>query len=237
MLPIDDLEELFMELAEYIHLLSKMPLFRSFTSEKLSSFFETIEYQMLHYDKGSIVFFENEECKELTIILDGVIQIYKIDSFGKLLTIAEFKKGETLGENLLYGSGNQYPMTAAAKTNVLILRMPKEAVLQLCRQDDAFLTEFLKLLSDKALTLSERLNQVTLKTIRQKICESLYDEYMKQKQLTINLQMNRNEWAERLGVQRPSLSRELIKMRKEGIIDYDRLVIHIKDMDSILKYL
>ncbi|MDD4504112.1 MAG: helix-turn-helix domain-containing protein, partial [Clostridiaceae bacterium] len=77
----------------------------------------------------------------------------------------------------------------------------------------------------------------TLKTIRQKICESLYDEYMKQKQLTINLQMNRNEWAERLGVQRPSLSRELIKMRKEGIIDYDRLVIHIKDIDSILKYL
>jgi CRP-like cAMP-binding protein len=239
MLPIyiDDLEEPLMELAEYMHILSHMPLFKSFTEDKLSDFFETIQYQMLHYDKGSIVFIENEECNALNIVLNGVIQIHKIDSFGKLLTIAEFKSGETLGENLLYGSGNRYPMTAAAKTNIVILRMPKEAVLQLCRKDDAFLTEFLKLLSDKALTLSERLKQVTLKTIRQKICESIYDEYIKQKNLTINLQLNRNEWAERLGVQRPSLSRELIKMRKEGIIDYNRLIINIKDMDSILKYL
>lgn len=226
-----------MELTVYLHILSQMPLFKSFTKEKLSSFFETIQYQMLHYDKGCIVFIENEECKELSIVLDGVIQIHKIDAFGKLLTIAEFKSGETLGENLLYGSGNRYPMTAVAKTNIILLRMPKDAVLQLCRKDDAFLTEFLKLLSDKALTLSERLKQVTLKTIRQKICESIYAEYMKQERLTIRLPLNRNEWAERLGVQRPSLSRELIKMRKEGIIDYDRLIINIKDMDSILKYL
>jgi CRP-like cAMP-binding protein len=214
-----------------------MPLFKSFTNEKLLSFFETIQYQILHYAKGSIVFLENEECKELSIVLEGIIQIQKIDTLGKALTIVEFQRGETLGENLLYGSGNKYPMTAVARTNASILQIPKDAVLQLCLQDTDLLTEFLKLLSDKTLTLSGRLKQVTLKTIRQKICESIYNEYMDQKLLKINLQMNREEWAERLGVQRPSLSRELIRMKEEGIINYDRCNIWINDIGLIQKYL
>lgn len=237
MLPADDLEELFMELSKYIHVLSKLPLFRSYTNEKLSGLFDTIQYQILSCSKGSIVFLENEECKALSIILDGIVQIQKIDSFGKALTIVEFKRGETLGENLLYGSGNLYPMTAVARTDAIILKVPKEAVLKLCLQNADFLIEFLKLLSDKALTLSGRLKQVTLKTIRQKVCESIYNEYLNKKQLAINLQMNRREWAERLGVQRPSLSRELIRMKKEGIINYDHCNILIKDISLVEKYL
>jgi Mn-dependent DtxR family transcriptional regulator len=49
--------------------------------------------------------------------------------------------------------------------------------------------------------------------------------------------MNREEWAERLGVQRPSLSRELIRMKEEGIINYDRCNIWINDIGLIQKYL
>ncbi|MDF2533194.1 MAG: Crp/Fnr family transcriptional regulator [Clostridia bacterium] len=226
-----------MELAAYINTLNKVPVFKSFTNETLLSFFRTLQYQLVRYGKGSIVFLENDKCEALSIVLDGIIQIQKIDSFGKLLTIAEFQSGETLGETLLFGSGNHYPMTAVAKTNAIILKMPKDAVLQLCLQDTIFLTEFLKLLSDKTLTLSGRLKQITLKTIRQKICESIYDEYMNQNQLAIHLQMNRKEWAERLGVQRPSLSRELIKMKEEGIINYERCNIYIKDIALIQKFL
>ncbi len=40
--------------------------------------------------------------------------------------------------------------------------------------------------------------------------------------------MTKEELANQLFVQRPSLSRELAKMKKDGIIDYDRYTITIK---------
>lgn len=36
-----------------------------------------------------------------------------------------------------------------------------------------------------------------------------------------------------MGVQRPSLSRELFRMKEEGLIDYNYKYIYIKDLDAI----
>jgi len=42
--------------------------------------------------------------------------------------------------------------------------------------------------------------------------------------------------AEHMGIQRLSLLRELIKMRAEGIIEFDKKVIIIKDMEALSKF-
>jgi len=39
--------------------------------------------------------------------------------------------------------------------------------------------------------------------------------------------------AEHMGIQRPSLSRELSRMREEGIIEFDKEFIVIKDLDDL----
>lgn len=226
-----------MVLKKYIHILDNIPLFKNFTKKHLLEFFETIDYRIAQYTKGSIIFLENEPCKTFNIILAGTVQIQKIDSFGKILTIAEFQVGDTFGENLIFDNVNRFPMTAISKTNTIILHIQKEAVLYLCQHDVGFLTEFLQLISKKAITLTGKIKQVTLKTIRQKICEFLLDAYHKQRKLTIHLKMSKKEWADRIGVQRPSLSRELMKMKEEGLIDYDRHCIDIKDLNGIKKYL
>ena len=46
--------------------------------------------------------------------------------------------------------------------------------------------------------------------------------------------MTKQALANSFGVQRPSLSRELIKMKEEGILDYDRRTIKILNFDKIL---
>lgn len=59
------------------------------------------------------------------------------------------------------------------------------------------------------------------KSIRQCIIDFLiYESYM-QKSKTIKLEMTKKDLAEKFGIQRSSLSRELNKMRKEGLIEYD----------------
>ena len=46
--------------------------------------------------------------------------------------------------------------------------------------------------------------------------------------------MDRNELAQTLGTQRPSLSRELSKMKNDGIIDFNKNIIDIKDLNRII---
>jgi Mn-dependent DtxR family transcriptional regulator len=45
--------------------------------------------------------------------------------------------------------------------------------------------------------------------------------------------MNRNQLADFLNVSRPSMSREMAKLKEEGVIDYKKNHIRIVDMDAL----
>ena len=59
------------------------------------------------------------------------------------------------------------------------------------------------------------------RTIRECIISYLNYESKKQESSTIKLEITKKALAERIGVQRTSLSRELARMRDEGLIDFD----------------
>lgn len=216
-----------MSIEPYICYLVKHHLFIDFNIDGLKNFFSTIDYSIESYGKDDIIFLEDDICHNLSIILEGEVEIQKIDSNGKVLTVAHFKKGDTFGENLIFGDINTYPMTVLSKTKSIVLHIPKNSVAMLCQKSSSFLYQYLRTLSNRAVNLSSKLKQVTLKTIRQQICEFLYNEYISSGQKIIKLGMSKKEWADKLGVQRPSLSRELIKMKEEGIINYDKDTISI----------
>ncbi len=49
----------------------------------------------------------------------------------------------------------------------------------------------------------------------------------------VELRMNREQLADFLGVARPSLSRELMRMQKDGLIEVSRKTIRICDRDAV----
>lgn len=224
-----------LRLENYYDVLKNINLFGSFSDEDFSKLFKNIDYEISTYSKDSMVFIESTECDTLNIILSGNIRIQKIDSFGKVLVVVDFKEGDIYGETLLFGQHNTYPMTGMSIMDTTVLFIPKDAVFYLCRNDDVFLKEFLALLSLKSITLSSKLKEISLKTIRQKICELILLDYNKNKSLKIKLNMTKKEWADIMGVQRPSLSRELVVMRNLGLIDYDYNYIYVKNLEEIMK--
>ena len=78
------------------------------------------------------------------------------------------------------------------------------------------------------MILTDKLTVISLKTVRQRINDYLSHQYQLQKTMVITLDCSKKELAERLGVQRTSLSRELTKMKKAGLLDYDAKTITIK---------
>lgn len=222
-----------MKIGNYYEFLKNMDLFKSFSDEELIGLFSNIDYWIESYSKNSMIFMEGRECNTLNIILDGNIRIQKIDQEGNTLVVVDFKEGDVYGETLLYGNPNRYPMTGMSTVQTTVLFISKEDVFYLLKNDDTFLKEFLGLLSSKSVTLGNKLKQISLKTIRQKICEFILMDYNQNKSLKIKLNMTKKEWADIMGVQRPSLSRELLMMKKAGIIDYDYNFIFVKDLERI----
>jgi CRP/FNR family transcriptional regulator, dissimilatory nitrate respiration regulator len=222
-----------MTIKNYIHILKKTALFREFDIEHIANILNGSDYSIKQHGKEDMIFMEGEMCKTLSIVLEGAVEIQKIDPSGKVLTVAKFGVGDTFGENLIFGNKNLYPMTVVSKAKSQVLHIPKETVVKLCQSNSVFLNEFLRVLSNRAVNLSAKLKEVTLKTIRQKICEFLFEKYKSTGKPVIELDMSKKEWADKIGVQRPSLSRELIKMKDEELIDYDKDTIVIKDIDSI----
>lgn len=217
----------------YIPALASSPLFNTLSEEALSELFSKIPYKIEKYCKGDVILAEDEVCNTLNLILEGSIEVQKIDISGKVLSIAEFTTGDVFGEMLIFADRNTSPITAIAKTKATVLHINKLSVVSLCQNNSDFLLQYLRIISNKAMILNLKLKEVTLKTIRQKICEYLLAQYKQQKSLKIALKMTKREWADKIGVQRPSLSRELIKMKEEGIIEYDKDCIIIEDLSSL----
>lgn len=185
------------------------------------------------YSKEDLLFSEGEYCNFLSLVLDGTIEIQKLDSNGNVLVVSTLNSGNVFGENLLFGDKNFYPMSVVAKENSKVLHIKKDYIYKLCSTNESFLRELLRILSNKALNLSSKLKQVTMKSIREMICNYLLEKYNKEKTTTIKLDFSRKDWADKLGIQRPSLSRELMKMRDLGLIDFSKNIIEIKDLKGL----
>lgn len=221
---------------KYIYLLKNINLFKGISAEEVYELLDDNNCRITGYKKNSVVYIQNEKCYNLDVIISGIISVQKIDSQGRIFTINDFTAGDVLGGNLLFSVRNTYPMTIVTKSECKILHIGKAAILKLCQSNAIFLENFLQAISDKTLLLADKIDSMSMKTVRQLIIQFLIYEYYLQKSLKITLGITKKELAERFGIQRPSLSRELNKMRKEGLIEFDAQTITIKSLDSLIDF-
>lgn len=167
----------------------------------------------------------------MDIILNGKVSVQKINENGKVLTVNVFSTSDILGANLIFSSRNCYPMTDVSKTSVMLLHMHKELVLELCQNSESFMIGLMTVISDKTIMLIDEIKLISLKSIRQCIIVFLRYEYHIQKNTVIKPNISKKDFAERLGIQRSSLNRELNKMRKDGLLEYDARTITLKNID------
>lgn len=178
---------------------------------------------------GSLLHFEGEICTRLEVIVDGEIRIERIDEQGNLMTIAQCHPHEVIGGNLLFSSNPCYPMTLTATQDTVLLTMGKDILFELLSQNVHFLRAYLELTSDRALVLGSQIRHYVNRPIRASLTNYLKQAYDLQRTNPIRLDLSKKMLAEKIGVQRTSISRELAKMRDEGLIRYDKDTVTILD--------
>lgn len=214
---------------KYLELMRQIDLIKSIKSQELVSYLTEGSCKITQYGKNNIVHFVGEVCSKLEIILSGKVFIERIDESGNLMTIAEFYGGDVLGGNLMFSKNPYYPMTVTAKDATLILEINKDRLFCLFLDNHEFLRSYLEYVSDHTVILGDRIKLYVNRTIRESIISYLDYERKNQKSNIIKLNITKKALAEKIGVQRTSLSRELAKMREDGLITYNLESIEIVD--------
>lgn len=211
----------------YLHLIKQVDLIKSIDSSEIELFLNEGSFKTTEYGKNNIVHFVDEVCSKLEIILSGRVDIERIDESGNLMTIAEFFSGDVLGGNIIFSKNPHYPMTVTTKQPTVILEIDKERLFKLFSDNHKFLRNYLEYVSDHSVILGNKIKHYVNRTIRESIISFLDYERKKQNSNIIKLNMTKKALAERIGVQRTSLSRELAKMRDDGLIKFDTETVEL----------
>lgn len=218
---------------KYFSILQHSGLFRRFTEKDLSDLFNNLDANLRDYVKDAAVAFEGEPCEHIGILLEGQVELHNLYPSGRTVTVTHLSPGDTFGEAILFTPQHLYPISITATQKSRILFVSRPALMQGLTRSPLLLENFLALLSGKLYMLNRRVKILSMDSIRQKLCDYFITLYKQQKNKTLRLPVNRQKLADLLGVQRPSLSRELIHMKEEGLIDYDKDTVKLLDLEGI----
>lgn len=216
-----------------IEQLEKNDFFSCLNSEQISRIISKVKYTVKTYEKDAVIAMEDEECNSLGLILDGQVEVQRIYLSGKHIVLKRMTAGEVFGEAIIFSKINKYPATiiSMSKSNVAFIK--KEDIIQLCILEESILKNFITLLSDKIFILNNKIKNISFKTVKQKVINYILEQMHEQKSSTIVLKANKEQISALIGIPRPSLSRELMKLRDEEIIDFDKNTITICNIDAL----
>lgn len=208
-----------------IELIKGTTLLESFSEEEIKSFLKSGNFRVVTYEKNTVIHFDGDICTKFEVLLSGSVMVERIEEDGSFLTISEIVANDIIGGNLLFSDHPHYPMTVVTQSPTIVLEIEKETLFTLLSNNSTFLQLYLEYTSNRTFLLGYTLKSYVNKTIREHLMEYLKLESVKQNSKCIKLTITKKTLAEKIGVQRTSLSRELAKMKKEGLINYDHKTI------------
>lgn len=222
---------------KWINSLSKVKLFKNIEKDELITILTCLAPSVSSYKKKEYITIANDEFTGIGIVVEGKVIVTKENAAGDRIIMAKLEDGDLFGEMIAFSNHDKWPATVIAETDCTVIFLPPDKIIgncpKMCRGHKFLIQNMLTLVSQKALGLNRKMEYLTIKSIRGKISTYLLEQYNKHGEQTFMVPLKRNELAEFLNVSRPSLSREMIKMKDEGIIDFYRSSFKIINLESL----
>ena len=185
-----------------------------------------IGYHVNSYSKGEVVVLEGENLKHVGLVLSGIVDMVKEDLWGNKTLLLRMQKGELFGETFACGEDNMSVVTFTVSEDTKILFLPFERVMhscsRACRFHHQLIENMVHIIAQKNRDLMRKVEVVSKRTIREKLLAYLSMQAQLQNNRYFEIPLGRMELAEYLCVDRSALTRELVKMKEDGLLDYDK---------------
>ncbi|MDD3170778.1 MAG: Crp/Fnr family transcriptional regulator [Bacilli bacterium] len=170
-----------------------------------------------HYKKGDIIHSEGDICDHLSLVSLGNVSVSTYTYSEKEYSIASINSGGIFGQFLLFSDNPHFLGNVIATTKATIIRINKDNLLRMLSEDRVILTNFLGIVATSFISIQERVKILSQKSIKDSIMFYINEITKKTKQKTIYIK-SKETLAKYLNIPRPSLSRSLIALKKEGLI-------------------
>ena len=206
-------------------ILKLVGLFKGIEETDLEPLLVCINARTQNLNKGEIILLAGDQPKFVGIVLSGQLHIIREDYDGNRSLIALLTPGDIFAEALCCAVVSESPVTVVTASDSVIMKLSFSRLLRICPNSCLFhrklIGNLLELIAAKNLFLQSRMEILSLKSVRAKVL--LYLESCAAKQgKNIRIPFNREEMADFLCVERSALSHELMKMKKDGLIDYKK---------------
>ena len=225
---------------EYYWILRRSPLFDGADEKAVSHILHCMEAYVSSYGKGEIICHYGDCIPYAGIVLEGRVELVVPGSDGRESSIRIAGKADSFGCSHACMPKQPSYMTVIAKkkTKILFLKLAKlfcpEAIG--CRFASLLTANLLKQTAGANLQQNRRIHIMSQKSIREKLFMLLEQSGAGERDGRVELSMNRQELADYLGVERSALSREMARMKKQGLIDYHRSeIVMCKALETELR--
>jgi CRP/FNR family transcriptional regulator len=189
------------------------------------------------FSAGELLFSEGEPCNGLHMIARGKVRIFKTSVSGREQVLAVNVPGESIAEIPVF-DGSPYPASAVAIEDVEIVFISRRDFQAYCMEHPEVALKVLVVVGTRLRHLVGIIEELSFTTIRQRLISTLLKLAQSEGKKTargieFQLPASHQELANQLGTVRELISRNLMRLQAEGLLDVDARQIVVKDVKGL----
>ncbi len=177
------------------------------------------------FQKGEIVYDFSRNSNSVGIVKSGSVQVIRDDINGNRVILERVEEKNLFGDALVFSlSIDSILVVAEERCQILFIDYSQitKRCSKACLHHTRLVENMFRLISGKVLALSERVEVLSAKTIRDKLLCYFNILSAREKKRTFDIPFSLKTLSEYLCVDRSAMMRELGNMKREGIIKMNR---------------
>lgn len=211
---------------DFFDILRGCPLFDRIGDESLKEMLGCLNAKERSYKKGDAVFAEGDKAKYLGIVLEGSVQLVRVDYYGNRSILANIEPPQLFGEAFACAGLKSLPVDAVAATDTRIMLLDAQRIARPCGNacpcHGQTILNLLHIVAKKNLVLHQKIEITSKRSTREKLMTYLLLQAKNAKSHTFTVPYDRQELADYLEVDRSGLSAEISKLRNEKVLECRR---------------
>lgn len=185
--------------------------------------------------KGEPIFEEGETINGIYCIKDGVCKLTKLSANGKDQIVKLVKSGELLGQRSMI-SDEAANLSAVALEDMQVCFVPKKEVLDFFTGNNQFSMNVMKTICGDLKEADDHMVSMAQKSVKERLAETILfldDNFGRNEDGTLRIQLSREELAGMIGTATESCIRLLSEFNKSNYIELVGKKIKIVDKNKL----
>ena len=206
--------------------LESSPLFQDISYEEYSRLLTCFQAVQKSFRSDDLIYdFSSPQNDAVGIVERGCAALIRIDEEGVATVMEELGPGGVFGRTLAFAgaSGDSLQVVCRTPCDVLFIDYPHilKRCENACNHHSVLVQNMLRLMSDKAQALSQRVDVLSRRSIREKLLCYFRQLSEQAGSNTFTLPFSLSTLADYIATDRSAMMRELKRLREEGVIRSD----------------